>query len=123
MLRQSIARQFAPAGHAEQVDADALAGQQFCGLDDFGQDGARAEQRDLARRIAAGCSEVPLSGPVSEPVASSEKILFHACGQVGLRVVLIHQRDVVENILLLNQHLAHAALDDHREFTGEGGVP
>ena len=42
--------------------------------------------------------------------------------QVGLRVVLVHQRDVIEDVLLLDQHLAHAVVDDHRHLAGEGRV-
>jgi hypothetical protein len=36
---------------------------------------------------------------------STQQICLHARRQIGLRVVLVHQRDVVEDIALLLQHL------------------
>ena len=40
--------------------------------------------------------------------------------QIGVGVVLVHQRDVVENVLLRHQHLAHAVVDDDRHLAREG---
>ena len=38
-------------------------------------------------------------------------------------MVFVHQGDVVKNILLLDQHLTHALVDDDREFARKGWVP
>ncbi|MNI68785.1 hypothetical protein D3C73_1244980 [compost metagenome] len=39
--------------------------------------------------------------------------------QIGLRVVFVHQRDVVELVDLPFEHLAHAVVEDHRKLPGE----
>ena len=40
-----------------------------------------------------------------------------------LAIGLVHHRDVVEDIALIDQHLAHAGIDDDRHFACEGGIP
>ena len=43
-------------------------------------------------------------------------------GIAGWSVVLVHQRDVVEDVLLLDDHPPQAVLDDHRDLVGERRV-
>ena len=42
--------------------------------------------------------------------------------QVGLGVVFVHQGDVIKHVLLFNQHLAHALVDDDRHLAGKRRV-
>ncbi|MNH85940.1 hypothetical protein D3C73_383920 [compost metagenome] len=48
--------------------------------------------------------------------------LLDAVRKVGLRVFFVHQGDVVELVHLTFQHLTHAVIENHREFTGERRV-
>src|SRR5258708_29777907 len=43
-------------------------------------------------------------------------------GQMWMLVVLVHGRDVVEDVLALFQHLARAVIEDDGELSGEGGI-
>ena len=43
-------------------------------------------------------------------------------GMAGCAVVLVHQREVVEDVLLLGQHAPQALLDDHRDLVAVGRV-
>ena len=47
---------------------------------------------------------------------------MHRIGQARLRVVFVHQRDVIEHVLLLDQHLADAGIDDDGQLARERRV-
>jgi hypothetical protein len=52
----------------------------------------------------------------TEFIATPNHIGLYTRRQIGLRVVLVHERDVIEHVFLLHQHLAHAVVDDHRHL-------
>ena len=87
-----------------------MCGEQACGCDHLRQYGPGAHQRD------AGCVWRQACIRCGKAVAASQERGLHTGGQIGLGVVFVHQGDVVENVLLVHQHLAHALVDDHRHL-------
>ena len=55
-------------------------------------------------------------------VASAQHAIHRILWQIRVGVVLVHERDVIENVLLFNQHLSHAGVQDHREFASKGWI-
>ena len=48
---------------------------------------------------------------------------MHGLRQIGLGVVFVHQRDVVKNVALIDQHFVHAMGHDHGHLARKGRVP
>ena len=110
---RAVAGQLAPAGHAEHVHLKAFLHQLLGGQHHLGEDGAGAHERD---GFAA-------TQPVNtQLVAAADHAGFGPRRQAGLRVVGVHHGDVIEDVLLLHQHLAHAVVDDDGQFARVGRV-
>ena len=62
------------------------------------------------------------SGPRLELVKPFENALLDAFGHRRHRVVLVVERQVVEDVLAFDIHAAHAVGDDDRQLVGEGRV-
>src|SRR5690606_19971447 len=102
------------AGDAPHVGADVvLLAQDLRRLAHFAQDGAGAQQL----HVADGFLLVFL-----EQVHAPDDAFLHALRQRRLGVGLVHHRDVVEDVLLLLEHLVDAFADDHRQLVAVGGV-
>ena len=57
------------------------------------------------------------------PVQPAQDVLVDAVGLRGLRVVLVVQREVIEDVLRRGAvHALDAVLDDDSDFVGERGV-
>src|ERR1700733_14018212 len=76
------------------------------------QDGARAEQ---GRPYLAAAADL-------QQVAAAQDPGLDPGRNRRLQVVLVHQRDVIENALLLHVHAAHAVVDDDGQLVGERRV-
>ena len=61
------------------------------------------------------------SAPARSRYMPAQDPLLGALGHRRVAVVLVHQREVVEDVLLLVDHPAQAVLDDHRDLVAEGG--
>ena len=72
-----------------------------------------AEQLHVARRLALR---------LAKAVHAAQHAVVRLGRQRRLGDVLVHRRHVVEDVLLLDQHLAHAAVEDDRELAGERRV-
>ena len=79
--------------------------------DDFAQDGAAPEKLD-ARRLL-------LSRPFAEQVHAAAYSLLCAFRHRRVRVVLVHQRDVVVDVVLILEHTPQPILDDDRDLIGK----
>ena len=53
------------------------------------------------------------------PIRATNHVGMLLRGQIGLRVVLVHQRDVIEDVFLFDQHGTHAVVNNHRHFARE----
>ena len=80
----------------------------------------RACRRFHARASPGACDVNAL--PAVIPVAATQHVGMHVYRQARLRVVLVHQRDVIEHVLLLDHHLADARIDDDGHLSGERRV-
>src|SRR5262245_40446927 len=113
----AVAMEFLIASHAPHVGGDAVfLRQQILRIQSFVQDRAAAEQ------ISAQFGSPAF--PRLEPVHAFENSFLDlvAFGHRRVRVVLVHQGQVVEDVLLLFVHPADAFADDDREFKSEGRV-
>src|SRR5579862_291486 len=70
------------------------------------QDGARAEECRANLAAAANLQQV----------ATGDDAGLHARGHGRLRVILVHQGDVIKDAFLLREHAAQAFMDDHRQL-------
>jgi hypothetical protein len=89
-------------GHAEVL------AQQLGGGLDLAQDGARPEQLDARRALRAAALPEQVHAPLDP--------LLRTLGHRRVRVVLVHDGDVVEDVLLLGEHAPQAVLDDRRDL-------
>ena len=62
------------------------------------------------------------SGAAGEAVEAPDDPLVHALGLRRLRVVLVVDVDVVEDVLAVAEHAPDAVADDRRQLVGEGRV-
>ncbi|RMP03941.1 hypothetical protein ALQ30_05663 [Pseudomonas syringae pv. persicae] len=105
LYSQTVATQFVEAGNAPDVSADVeLVTENLRRFANFTQDGARAQQLDVVRRFP---------GVFFEQVHTLDDAFFRTGRHGWLGVGLVHHGQVVENVLLLFEHPAHAVLDDH----------
>src|SRR5690606_31395861 len=79
------------------------------------QDGAAAEQ--VHTRLLRGAPRC-----LRQPVHALEYVRLHALGHGRVGIVLVHDGDVIEHVLVIHVHAPHAVLDDHRELVGVGRV-
>src|SRR5215218_1555566 len=116
---QAFAAQLGEARAAPDVGRDAVLLEQIGARDHLPQDGAAAQELHAQRRrlLAAAGS---FGGP--EQVHPLEDALLRALRHCGVLVVLVHQGDVVEDVLLLGEHSAQPVLDDDRHLVGVGRV-
>jgi len=82
--------------------------QQLGSGDHFAQDGSRAEELHLAA--------------FAQPVHAAQDALGRALRRCRVRIVLVGDGDVVEDILLGFEHAPRAILDDARELVAEAGI-
>src|SRR5260221_425244 len=110
----AVAAQLVEAGAAPYVGEHSpiLLQELACGHH-LAQDRAAAEELHARARRRAG---------VGELVHALEDALARALGKAGVRVVLVHEGDVVENVLLVFHHAAQTVLHDHRDLVGKGGI-
>ncbi len=59
---------------------------------------------------------------VAQQVHAAQDAVLRALRHRRVHVVLVHQRQVVEDVLLLGDHPAQTLLDDHRDLIAEGRV-
>ncbi len=78
----------------------------------FTQNGTAPEKLNPGRRSLC------LAHPVDPP----QNALSGSLGHRRLRVLLVHQRDVIEDVLLLGEHPSQPLLDDHGHFVRVGGI-
>ncbi len=110
-----VSCELAEAGGAPHLGRNAPVGsQQLGGCDDLAQDCSGAHQPHESVRVTRGWRR--------QPIEAAHDVLFHARRQGWLCVVFVHQRDVVEDVLLLLQHLSHAVVKNDRELPGEARV-
>ncbi len=102
-------RKLREARHAPDVALDSEIGREQVGSGHhLAQDHAGAEQ--LHPR--------PFAPPLTQPVEAAQDALLDALGHRRLDVVLVHHRQVVEDVLLLLAHAPQAVPDDHGELVG-----
>src|SRR5690606_6210829 len=75
------------------------------------QDGAAAEQ--VHTRLLRGAPR-----RLRQTVHALEYVRLDALGHGRVGIVLVHDGDVVEHVLVIHVHAPHAVLDDHRELVG-----
>ena len=110
----AVAAQLVEAGRAPEIGGDfPVIAQQIGGGDHLAQDRAAAQQlhaRPLA--LAAGL----------EQIQAADDARLRAGRHRRVRIVLVHQRDVVVDVLLLLVHAAEAVADDDHDLVGERRV-
>src|SRR5450830_1564124 len=87
--------------------------QQFGGEDGLAQDGARTDQLHALAGVG---------GALLQQVHALQDALFLAFLQARVRVVLVHDGDVVEHVFLFRHHAAQAVMNDDRQLVAEGRV-
>src|SRR5215211_7092417 len=113
---QPVAAQLGEAGGAPDVGRDPpVLFQQLGPGDHLTQDGAAAQQLDPGPLAAAGRA-------LAEQVQALADALLGPLGHGRVLVVLVHQGDVVVDVLLLGVHAPQAVLDDHRHLIGPSRV-
>lgn len=116
--RHGVAAEFAVAGHAPDVAADAVGLlQHLLSLEDLRQDRTAAEQLRADLLAFAGRGR-------AEPVHPLENALGDALllGHGGHLVLLVVDREVVEDALVVDVHPPQTILDDDGQFEGERGI-
>src|SRR5687768_4935005 len=88
--------------------------QQLGRRDDFTKDRTGTQQVHAPFRA--------LRSMLRKAVHSLDHVAVMFGTQAGLLVALVHHRDVVENILVLLQHLSRTEIDDDGELAGERRV-
>src|SRR5579864_8256187 len=110
---ERLAAQLAEAGHRQHVGRDAVVVlEELRRREALTQDRARAEQRRAHLAAAADLQQV----------AAAEDAGLDARRHGRLGVVLVHQRDVVEDVFLLGEHAPQPVVDDHGQLVGIGRV-
>src|SRR5712671_3622564 len=100
------------AGHAPDIGGYAVFfSEDILRLQGFAQDGAAAKELrlQLGLLVFAG----------AEFVHAAQNAVFHIAGHGWHGVRLVHQSDVVKNILAVLVHAANAVLNDDGDFVGE----
>ena len=69
----------------------------------------------------SSCTRGPSRASVAQQVHPAQDPLVGALGHRRVVVVLVHQREVVEDVLLLGHHPPQPVLDDHRHLVAERG--
>ena len=111
----AVARQLVEARATPDLGGDAPVGfEQQLGGHRLAQDRARAQQVDL--RLTGGGHRV------LQQVHALDDLLLGAGGQAGHRVVLVEQRDVVVDVVLLLDHALQAMVQDHTDLVRKGRV-
>jgi hypothetical protein len=108
------ARQLAEAGDAPEVGGQAVLGLQHR-LRPCSPSPSIAPEASSWTRFALSDDEA------RKPVHAAQHALVRLGGQRRLGEVLVHRRHVVEDVLLLDQHLAHAAFEDDGELAAVAG--
>ena len=112
---EPLAAQFGEARDAPYLAADAvLAGQHLGRRLDLAQDRARAEQTHLQSGLAGL--------DVAQLIGAAENALFRPFRHCRMGVILVQGRDVVINVVLIDEHPFQAGVDDHREFVAVSRV-
>ena len=83
------------------------------GLERFAEHRSGGEQLHPARAVG---------GRGAKAIHAAQHALVRLRRQRRLGEVLVHRRHVIEDVLLLDQHLAHAAIEDDGELAGGGRV-
>src|SRR3990167_4018740 len=111
---QAVATQFVEAGDAPHIGADVdLFTEDLRRLAHFAQDGAGAEQL----HVMGGFLLV-----LFEQVHAPDDACLDTCRHGGLLIRFVHHGDVVEDVLMLFDHLPRAFADDHRQLVAVGRV-
>src|ERR1700742_3412959 len=104
---ERLTSQLAEARDREHIGRNAvLALENLRSRKTLAQDRARAEQRGTHLPTPTGLQRV----------AALENALLHALRQRGLLVILVHDREVIENVFLIDIHAAHAVMNDDSEL-------
>src|SRR5215217_4308899 len=113
---EPVAAQLGEAGGAPDVGGDPpVLGQQVGPGDHLAQDGAAAQQLDPGPLAPPGRALAEQIQPLADPLLGS-------LGHGRVLVVLVHQGDVVPDVLLVGAHAPQAVLHDHRDLIGPGRV-
>src|SRR5882762_1443475 len=119
---ETLAPQFVEAGRAPHVGGYAeVLFQQVLRGNDFAQNRAAAEQLH-SWGVLFPSPLAPRPSPLAQLIHPLEDTVFGAFRHRRVRVILVEQSDVEEDVLLLLDHAAQAVLDDYRDFVGEGRV-
>jgi hypothetical protein len=116
---ETFAPQLGEAGGAPHIGRHApIRFQQLGGREHLAQDGARAHELHallvLALRFAQQVHALEDALP--------DSLLAIALRHGRVLVVLVHQGDVIEDILLLGHHAAQAVVHDHRDLVAVSRV-
>src|SRR5262245_26850859 len=111
---KAVAAQLGEAGGAPYVCGDApVALEKLRGRLHFAQDGAAAEELH---------SEFGLRFALPKQIQAFQNTLFGALRHGRMLVVLVHQGDVIEDILLVGHHAPQAVVDDDRDLVTVGRI-
>ena len=115
---RAVSGELAPTGGAHHLGGHAvLGGEQIGRSVRLGEQRPAADQRD-PRRVRGHSG-----GRRPRAIQAAQEVRLDPGGQRGLGLVLVADGDVVEDVALLLEHLAHAVLDDHRELARAGRIP
>mmetsp|Transcript_111216 Transcript_111216/g.354233 ORF Transcript_111216/g.354233 Transcript_111216/m.354233 type:complete len:941 (-) Transcript_111216:544-3366(-) len=117
---EGLAVKLADVGGAPDLDTDAVLGQEGHGAQGLLHDGAGADHPDGHGLVGGGLLELvqALQHCLLRGDATSQ-VFWH----LRHGVVLVVQRDVVDQVLVLAPHLVDAILDDISQLVGEGWIP
>ena len=59
---------------------------------------------------------------MTEAIGAAQHVGVNFLGDGGLRVAFVHQRDVMKDVPLLDEHFTDAGVDDHGHLAREGRV-
>src|SRR5829696_6583968 len=112
--RARLAVELAEAGCAPDLGLDApILRQEIRRGENLAQDRARPDEPDWGLSLAL--YRLNLVHPLNNGV-------LHALRHGRLGVVLVHDSNVVEAVLLPFHHVSHAVVHNDREFVGESGI-
>ena len=115
---EAVAVEFLVGSHAPHIGGDAVfVFQDLGGFAHFVQESCRC-------RRAVRC-QLGVFRRACEPIHALENAFLHSSspsGIGGMALVLVHQRDVIENASPFLIHAADAVPDDDREFVGVGRI-
>src|SRR5262245_16256937 len=110
----AVAAQLIKARTAPNVSADTeVLCQQIRSGDHLAKNGTGAKQLDAW----------PFAIPrVAQEIHATADTFLRAIRHRRMRIILVHQGDVVVDILLILEHAPKPILDDHRDLVGEGRI-